>query len=47
MTIYKEDGTLTHYDSVEEYLKRKEKFHTIEPEDECPFGEQETLDFEG
>ena len=43
VTIYKEDGTLTHYDSVEAYLKRKEKFHTIEPEDECPFGEQETL----
>ena len=47
VTIYKEDGTLTHYDSVEAYLKRKEKFHTIEPEDECPFAEQETLDFEG
>ena len=25
VTIYKEDGTLTHYDSVEAYLKRKEK----------------------
>ena len=43
VTIYKEDGTLTHYDSVEAYLKRKEKFHTIEPDEECPFGEQETL----
>ena len=47
VTIYKEDGTLTHYDSVEAYLKRKEKFHTIEPDEECPFAEQETLDFEG
>ena len=43
VTIYKEDGTLTHYDSVEAYLKRKEKFHTIEPDEECPFAEQETL----
>ena len=34
VTIYKEAGTLiTIYDSVEAYLKRKEKFHTIEPDE--------------
>lgn len=44
---YNEDGKITIYDSVDVYLKRKERFHTIEPDEECPFGEQETLDFEG
>ncbi len=39
--IYDEDGTITTYNSVEDYLKREEKFHKISTVDECPFAEQE------
>lgn len=41
--IYDKAGKITIYDSVDAYLKRKENFHSIEPEDECPFGEQKHL----
>ena len=41
--IYETDGSITVYDSVEKYLKRKEDFHPVSLEDECPFEEQETL----
>ena len=44
--IYDKAGKITIYDSVDAYLKRKENFHSIEPEDECPFGEQETFIWE-
>lgn len=44
--IYHEDGTVTVYDSVEKYMKRNEEFHSPSFEDDCPFGEQEELNFD-
>ena len=42
---YQEDGTIVKYPSVEEYMKRKEKFQTVKEEDACPFTEQQELPF--
>ena len=41
--IYDKDGTVTIYESVEKYLKRKEEFCTLSSEDDCPFETQEKL----
>lgn len=43
--VYDEAGNITVYDSVEKYLHRKEAFHPVSPEEECPFGKQEELPF--
>lgn len=43
--VYQEDGTIVKYPSVEEYMKRKEKFQTVKEEDACPFTEQQELPF--
>ena len=42
--IYDKDGTVTEYKSVQEYLQRNEKFHSVKQEDVIPF-EQEALPF--
>ena len=44
--VYNEDGSITVYDSVEKYLKRKEEFHVPNKEDECPFAEQQELNLD-
>lgn len=41
--VYEKDGSITTYDSVDEYMHRNEKFHSVSLEDECPFGTQEEL----
>ena len=41
--IYDRNGTVTSYESVEKYLRRKEEFCTLTSEDDCPFGIQEKL----
>lgn len=43
--VYDKSGNITVYDSVEKYLHRKETFHPVSPEEECPFGTQEELPF--
>ena len=43
--VYQEDGTIVKYPSVEEYMKRKEKFQTVKEEDACPFTGQQELPF--
>lgn len=43
--VYQDDGSVTIYNSVEEYLHRRENFHPIAPEEENPFGEQTELPF--
>lgn len=43
--VYDEARNITVYDSVEKYLHRKETFHPVSPEEECPFGTQEELPF--
>ncbi len=43
--VYQEDGTIITYDSVEKYLRRREEFHTVPPEEENPFGEQGEFTF--
>ena len=37
--IYGLDGTITIYDSVEKYMRRNEKFHSVNPQESCPFSE--------
>lgn len=37
--IYGLDGTITIYDSVEKYMRRNEKFHSVNPQERCPFSE--------
>lgn len=43
--VYDGAGNITIYDSVKKYLHRKEAFHPVSPEEECPFGKQEELPF--
>ena len=38
--IYGLDGTITIYDSVEKYMRRNEKFHSVDPQESCPFSEE-------
>ena len=38
--IYGHDGTITIYDSVEKYMRRNEMFHSVDPQESCPFSEE-------
>ncbi len=38
--IYGHDGTIMIYDSVEKYMRRNEKFHSVDPQESCPFSEE-------
>ena len=44
--IYDSDGTITVYNSVEEYLNRKYEFHSLTEEEkrDTPYSEKETKD---
>lgn len=44
--VYAEDGTITTYDSVDNYFKGNEEFHPVKPEDEVPYEEQICLDLD-
>lgn len=44
--VYAEDGTITTYDSVDNYFKGNEEFHPVKPEDEVPYEEQLRLDLD-
>lgn len=37
--IYQKDGTIVTYNSVEEYMKRKNEFHPVSDDITIPFGE--------